>query len=86
MSKLSEKDMEELKDILSLGCDYADTKTVVHETADETLTNMGIDLGIECMLITDGEFEGSVPLEEFVDKFYSKIIEKVLNVVSTQGD
>lgn len=56
MSKLSEKDMEELKDILSLGCDYADTKTVVHETADETLADMGLDLGIECMLITDGEF------------------------------
>ena len=84
MSKLSEKDMEELRDILSLGCDYADTKTVVHETADETLVNMGFDLGIECMLITDGEIEGSVPLEEFVDKFYSKMIEKVLNVVSTQ--
>ena len=84
MSKLSEKDMEELRDILSLGCDYADTKTVVYETADETLVNMGIDLGIECMLITDGEFEGSVPLEEFVDKFYTKMIEKVLNVVATQ--
>ena len=86
MSKLSEKDMEELRDILSLGCDYADTKTVVHETVDETLADMGIDLGIECMLITDGEFKGSVPLEEFVDEFYSKMIEKVLNVVSTQGD
>ena len=86
MSKLSEKDMEELKDILSLGCDYADTKSVVHETADETLADMGFDLGIECMLITDGEYEGSVELEEFVDKFYSKMIEKVLNVVSTQGD
>lgn len=84
MSKLSEKDMEELRDILSLGCDYADTKTVVYETADETLVNMGIDLGIECMLITDGEFEGSVQLEEFVDKFYTKMIEKVLNVVATQ--
>ena len=82
MSKLSEKDMEELRDILSLGCDYADTKTVVHETADETLAVMGFDLGIECMIITDGEFEGSV--EEFVDKFYSEMIEKVLNVISTQ--
>lgn len=84
MSKLSEKDMEELRDILSLGCDYADTKNVVHETADETLSDMGIDLGIECMLITDGEFEGSVPLEEFVDKFYSKTIEKIMNVLKTQ--
>ena len=86
MSKLSEKDMEELRDILSLGCDYADTKTVVHETADEILADMGLDLGIECMLITDGEFEGSVSLEEFVYKFYSKMIEKILNIVFTQGN
>ena len=83
MGKLSKKDMEELKDIFSLGCEYADTKTVVHETADKTLEVMGIDLGIECMLVVDGEYDGAVPLEEFVDKFYSKMIEKVLNVVST---
>ena len=36
------------------------------------------------MLITNGEYEGSIGLEEFVDKFYSKIIENVLNVVATQ--
>ena len=85
MAKLSKKDMEELRDILSLGCDYADTKTVVHEAADKTLQDMGVDLGIECMLITDGEYEESIDLEEFVDKFYSNVIQNVLNVVSTQG-
>ena len=47
MSKLSKKDLQELRDIFSLGCDYADTETVVHETADKTLQDMGIDLGIE---------------------------------------
>ena len=86
MAKLTEKDMEELRDILSLGCEYADTKTVVHEVADKALEVMGINLGIECMLVVDGEYEGAVPLEEFVDLFYSHIIENVLNVVATQGD
>lgn len=84
MAKLTEKDMEEIKDILSLGCEYADTKTVVHETADDTLRDMGIDLGIECMLVVDGEYEDSIGLDEFVDKFYSNMIEKILNVVATQ--
>lgn len=84
MAKLTEKDMEEIKDILSLGCDYADTKTVVHETADDTLRDMGIDLDIECMLVVDGEYEDSIGLDEFVDKFYSNMIEKILNVVATQ--
>lgn len=84
MAKLTEKDMEEIKDILSLGCEYADTKTVVHETADDTLRDIGIDLGIECMLVVDGEYEDSIGLDEFVDKFYSNMIEKILNVVATQ--
>lgn len=86
MAKLTEKDMEELKEIFSLGCEYADTKTVVHEAADKALEVMGINLDIECMLVVDGEYEGAVPLEEFVDLFYSHIIENVLNVVATQGD
>lgn len=84
MAKLSQTDMEELKDILSLGCDYADTKTVIHEVADKTLQELGADLGIECMLITDGEYEGDIGLEKFVDKFYSNVIQNVLNVVATQ--
>ncbi len=84
MAKLSQTDMEELKDILSLGCDYADTKTVIHEVADKTLQELGVDLGIECMLITDGEYEGDIGLEKFVDKFYLNVIQNVLNVVATQ--
>ena len=84
MAKLSQTDMEELKDILSLGCDYADTKTVIHEVADKTHQELGVDLGIECMLITDGEYEGDIGLEKFVDKFYLNVIQNVLNVVATQ--
>ena len=84
MAKLSQTDMEELKDILSLGCDYADTKTFILDVADKTLQELGADLGIECMLITDGEYEGDIGLEKFVDKFYSNVIQNVLNVVATQ--
>lgn len=84
MAKLSKKDMEELRDIFSLGCDFADTKTVVHEVADKTLQDLGADLGIECMLITDGEYEGSIGLDNFVDNFYSNIIQNILNVIATQ--
>lgn len=83
MGKLTKKNIEELKEIFSLGCDYADTKTVVHETADRTLEEMGIELGIECMLITDGEYEDNVSLEKFVDMFYTNIIKNVINVIST---
>ena len=84
MSRLSKKDIEELRDFFSLGCDYADTRTVVHETADRTLQEMGVDLGIECMLVIDGEYEDSIALEDFVEMFYSNIIQNVMNVIETQ--
>ena len=84
MSRLSKKDMAELRDFFSLGCDYAATRTVVHETADRTLQDMGADLGIECMLVVDGEYEGSIALEDFVEMFYSNIIQNVMNVIETQ--
>ncbi len=84
MGKLTKKDMEEIRDILSLDCEYADTKTVVHETADKTLSDMGMDLGIECMSVVEVCAEKDIELEDFVDNFYTAIIEDVLNVVETQ--
>lgn len=36
------------------------------------------------MLVVDGEYEGSVGLEEFVDMFYSNIIKNVMNVIEAQ--
>lgn len=84
MGKLTKKDMEEIRDTLSLGCEYADTKTVIHEIADKTLSDMGMDLGIECMSIVEGCGENDIELEDFVDNFYTAVIEDVLNVVETQ--
>lgn len=84
MGKLTKKDMEEIRDILSLGCEYADTKTVIHEIADKTLSDMGMDLCIECMSIVEGCGENDIELEDFVDNFYTAVIEDVLNVVETQ--
>ena len=52
MSKLSKKDIEELRDILSLGCDYADTKTVVYETVDKAST----------LVLIEGQKNGKVGL------------------------
>ena len=44
MAKISKKTIEELEDILSRGCDYADTQTVVTEYANEALKESGCDI------------------------------------------
>ena len=93
MSKLSEKDMEELKDILSLGCDYADTKTVVFETVNEILSKYKyinntpiFELPDYDLLFVGDEDGNSVTLEDFVSDFYTVIVEKILNVVDTSDN
>lgn len=83
MAKLPKKDMEELREFCSLGCDYSGTKEVVYERADEALKELGSELGFECMCITDND-GFSVELEDFIRIFYGKVVENILNVVETQ--
>lgn len=84
MGKMSKKDMEEIREFLNLGCDYAGTEEVVLEAADASLKELGSELGYECLYITDDE--GLViELEYFIRAFYEKTVENILNVVETQG-
>ena len=41
MSKLTKKDMEELRETCSIGCDYSGTREVIEELAHETLEELG---------------------------------------------
>lgn len=84
MGKMSKKDMEELREFLNLGCDYAGTEEVVMETADAALKELGSELGYECLYITDDE-DLVIELEYFIRAFYEKTVENILNVVETQG-
>lgn len=86
MGRMSKKDMEELREFLNLGCDYAGTEEVVMETADATLKELGSELGYECLYITDGDDGIGIELEDFVRLFYEKTVENILNVVETQGE
>ncbi|MCI8324891.1 MAG: hypothetical protein HFI54_14865 [Lachnospiraceae bacterium] len=88
MPKLSKKDMEELREHCSLGCDYSGTKEIVSELVYETLEAMGrIGMGTDLRSadeigLTDGkEF---TTLDDFVYIFWEKAAASILNVVETQ--
>lgn len=86
MGRMSKKDMEELREFLDLGCDYAGTEEIVMETADAALKELGSELGYECLYITDAdESSFGIELEDFIRTFYEKTVENILNVVETQG-
>ena len=86
MGKLSKNDMEELREILSLGCDYSGTKEEISVLVYQTLEKMGsIDIrrADEIGLFDDKEF---ATLDDFIEIFWEKAVEEILNVVETQGD
>lgn len=86
MAKLSKKDMEELREFCSLGCDYSGTEEIVNELITDTLKELCSEEYLradEIELNLDGEFIST--LDEFVREFWEKAVEAILNVVETQG-
>lgn len=85
MGKLSKRDMEELRETCSLGCEYSGTEEIVSAIVHETLEEMG-GTDLRCadeIGLTDGkEF---ATLDDFVRLFWEKAVDKILNVVETQG-
>lgn len=89
MGKLNKKDMEELREFCSLGCEYSGTEEMVSELVHETLETMDksgmktiMREADEIGLTDDKEF---ATLDDFVRIFWGKAVEKILNVVETQG-
>jgi len=89
MGKLSEKDMEELREVLSFGCEYSGTEETVSEIVCETLEAMD-ESGMKTEMrsaneigLTDGkEF---ATLDDFIHIFWNIAVEKILSVTETQG-
>ena len=88
MGKLNKTDIEELRENLSLGCEYSGTEEIVSEIVYETLEEMDksgmktiMRSADEIGLTVDKEF---ATLDDFVRIFWGKATEKILNVVETQ--
>lgn len=83
MAKIGKKTLEEIEDILSRGCNYADTQEVVHATFLETLDELGGVGDWDEMAVEDLEGQMCV-LQSLFELFYDKTIEKVMNILRTQ--
>lgn len=86
MGKLSKRDMEELREFCSIGCEYSGTEETVAEITGETFKEMGIcnlqdasDIGL-----VDWDEDTVGTLGDFIRIFWDKAVEKILNVVETQ--
>lgn len=89
MGRLSKEDMEELWEFCSLGCEYSGTEGTVSELVYETLETMdksGMKTDTRCAdEITLNDGKDFALLEDFVRIFWEKAVEKICNVLETQG-
>ena len=83
MGKLSRRDMEELRE----ACGYTDTEEVVKDITSQVLEELDSDTtyGDEVGLVDSDRGEEFTTLDEFVRIFWDKAVEKILNVVESQG-
>ena len=84
MAKISAETIENLREFMDRGCDYAGTQEMINDLVCETL----IELGSNCrygdeigMLDYDGEFATA---EDFANLFWDKEVECILNVLATE--
>lgn len=85
MAKISDKTINNLREFMNRGCDYAGTQEVVDDLVSETLGELGskYPYGDEIGLVdADGEF---CTASEFANTFWDKAIICVLNVLKTEG-
>ena len=87
MGKLSRRDMEELREACSYDCGYTDTEEVVKDITAQVLEELDSDTtyGDEVGLVDSDRGEEFTTLDDFVRIFWDKTVEKILNVVESQG-
>lgn len=84
MGRLSKRDMEELREFCSLGCEYSGTEEIVNDLTGEVLAELGAVCSADEISIHEDGFGNICTLDVFVRAFWEKAAEKILNVVETQ--
>ena len=84
MVKISKKIINNIREIMNRGCDYAGTQEFVDDLVTETLRELGskYPYGDEIGLVDiDGEFN---TISEFANVFWDKAVISFLNVLETE--
>lgn len=85
MAKISKKTIENLREFLNRGCDYAGTQERVKEMADEALKKCGCEIcQSDDATIIDWDEDTICTVDEFANIFWDKAVENFLNVLSTE--
>lgn len=84
MAKISKKIIDNLREFMDRGCEYAGTQDVVNDITTEILSDLGsiYPYSDEIGLIdADGEFN---TIDNFANMFWDKAVIAFLNVLATE--
>lgn len=85
MAKIPKKTIENLREFLNRGCDYAGTQETVKMLADEALKECGCEIcQSDDATIIDWDDDTICAVDEFANKFWDKAVEAFMNVLSTE--
>lgn len=85
MTKISDETIDNLREFMDRGCDYAGTQEVVDDLVGEALREMGsrYSYGEDTSLIDlEDHYIGNV--SDFANLFWDKSVEAILNVIETE--
>lgn len=84
MAKISKKTINNLREFLNRGCDYAGTQEIVDDLVCEVLKEIGVEdsYGDEVSLFDGDNYFSDV--EEFANLFWDKAVECIFNVIETE--
>lgn len=83
MAKISKKTINNLREFLDRGCDYAGTQEMVFDITTEVLRALKSEsYGDEVGLVDENGAFSTV--DEFADMFWDKAVECILNVIETE--
>ena len=84
MAKISTETIENLKEFMNRGNGYSGTQEIVDDLAYETIEELGLMRpSLDEIGLTDGYNEFAT-VGDFVNLFWDKAIEKILNVLETE--
>ena len=86
MAKISKKTIDNLREFLDRGCDYAGTQEELHDMVTEIMDKMGAPAP-NCwdeLYIKDDTNLVICVLEDFAEAFWDAAVERFLNVLGTE--
>ena len=84
MAKIPEETINNLREFMNRGCDYAGTQEIVDDLVHEALEEIGTEYPYgDDISLFDGDNQFS-SVAEFANLFWDKAVECILNVIETE--